>query len=221
MAKTTLTPLKTMPLFPLIRFLSRLFLPLLLRLPLSPNQITALSLFSGLGAAWFFATSVNGEYLLPSLLLIFCYLLDNCDGDVARARNQTSRFGEYFDTATDWIVHSLFFLALGHGLQERSGEAIWFWLGCVAAMGSTINYAISLFWKDAPQPAHAPAEIKPEGWKEALIYFFRELSRADFCFIVLGLALVDATWILLPLSAIGAQVYWLIGFLPRARTFHV
>ena len=48
---------------------------------------------------------------------------------------------------------------------------------------------------------------KQEDVTNWLIYIFHKLSRADFCLIVLGLALFDVLWILLPLGAIGAQAY--------------
>ena len=54
-----------------------------------------------------------------------------------------------------------------------------------------------------------------------VIYFLRELSRADFCFLVLFLALFGGLWVLLPAGAIGAQIYWMTQFVRGARQFHV
>ena len=54
-----------------------------------------------------------------------------------------------------------------------------------------------------------------------VIYFYRELSRADFCFLVLLLALLGGLWVLLPAGAIGAQIYWMTQFVRGARQFHV
>ena len=42
-----------------------------------------------------------------------------------------------------------------------------------------------------------------------------------FCFIVLGLALFDLTWVLLPAGAVGAQVYWAALFIRNVNEFHV
>jgi hypothetical protein len=63
--------------------------------------------------------------------------------------------------------------------------------------------------------------VQPESWQQHFIYAFRELSRADFCLIVLLLAPFGALWLLLPAGAIGAQVYWLTGFMRGADRFHV
>jgi hypothetical protein len=54
-----------------------------------------------------------------------------------------------------------------------------------------------------------------------MLMTFREFARADFCFIVLALALIDLTWILLPAGAIGAHVYWMTQFVRGARDYHV
>ncbi len=207
--------------FPLIRHLSSFATPLLLRMPITANQVTAASLVLGLLAALAFAWNAP---LAGGLLLIATYVLDNCDGEVARTKNQCSEFGRRFDTFVDWVVHASFFVGLGHGVATESHSDIWAWLGYAAGVGSTINYVIGLYFDKAdaqekttaPEPPH-----QPQGWLEWTVFVFRELSRADFCFLVLILALLDGTWLLLPAGAIGAQVYWGMQFLSFARRFHV
>lgn len=220
-----------MPAFPLVRHLSKMTTPVLLRLPVSANQVTAVSLVMGLGGCWFISHGGYDWILVGALLFVGCYILDNCDGEVARAKNQCSTFGEKFDTFVDWIVHSLFFVALGMGIKAELGDDFWLWLGYVGAAGGTINYFIGLvmdyrFRKedaDAPTSADGPVSEhkKPENWKQWILFAFRELSRADFCFIVLVLALFDATWVLLPTAAVGAHAYWLTQFIRSARDYHV
>jgi hypothetical protein len=54
-----------------------------------------------------------------------------------------------------------------------------------------------------------------------VVFAFRELTRADFCFIVLALVLFDVVWVLLPAAAVGAQVYWLTRFSGGAGDYRV
>lgn len=127
---------------PVIRRLSRLLTPLLLRTPLTPNQITVLSLALGLAAAWQFA---QGSYLgnsLGAFMFALSYVLDNCDGEVARARQVSSTFGHRFDTFSDWLVNASFFVGLGMGASSATGEIWWLWAGCIAGLGATINYVL-------------------------------------------------------------------------------
>ena len=62
---------------------------------------------------------------------------------------------------------------------------------------------------------------QPQNKLDWLIYIFHKLSRADFCFIVLILAVLNVTYFLLPIAAIGAQIYWLTDLLERARGYHI
>lgn len=219
------------PLFPLIRHLSVNVTPLLARLPVSANQITSASLGFGLAAA---GCLVWGEWewtLVGAWLLLMGYVLDNCDGEIARLKNQCSEFGKNFDSFVDWLVHAAFFAALGAGTATATGEDLWLWLGGIAAVGCTVNYLVGFVIaardrraKENQPPASGDGEgspLKPRTWKEWAIFILRELSRADFCFIVLVLAAFDQTWVLLPAGAVGSQVYWLTQFTRGASEYHV
>ncbi len=213
-------------LFPLVRHLSVRATPVLARFPLSANQITAASLLFGLGCAWLLMRGGRGFAVAGAVLLVIAYVLDNCDGEIARLKNQCSQFGMRFDSFVDWVVHAVFFAALGVGVAATTGESPWLWLGWIAAAGSTVNYLLGLVFEARDRARGgihaAPGEAeKPANWKEWLLFAFRELARADFCFLVLGLALLDLTWVLLPAGAVGAQVYWATQFLRRAQEFHV
>jgi phosphatidylglycerophosphate synthase len=213
--------------FPIIRHLSRRLTPLLLRLPISGNQITLLSLAVGIWPAWLLSAGTYDAGIQAGFILLLAYILDHCDGEVARAKNQASEFGANFDSFVDWVVHSLFFAGLGYGHALVSGENLWFWLGIAAALGASINYFLGMWFKFRDREAageDTTEDIEPVTPTSALgwaIFFFRELSRADFCFLVIILALIDGLWLLLPAAAIGAQVYWMGLFIREARNYRV
>ncbi len=209
--------------FPLIRIFSRPVVAFLTRLPVTPNQITTLSLVTGLGAAACFLYSNPQIRLMGALLFVICYILDNCDGEIARNKRMSSIFGKYYDTFVDWVIHTALFLGLGFG-NYRSGEDIlWLWLGIFAGIGASINYFIGLFDKEMDgnnlYSNYLPSNQLSQG--EILLLIFRELSRADFCFILLILTLIECEWLLLPAAAIGAQIYWVTRFTSSAKKFHV
>jgi len=213
------------PLFPLVRFLSEPVTRLLVKTPISANQVTGLSLVVGIAAAWYLRAGDHRSLVIGALLFVACYILDNCDGEIARLKNQCSTFGMHFDTAVDWIVHSLFFAALGIGHAILTGDVLWNWMGWIAAAGGTINYVLGLIFgfldnQDADDEEGRRTESGPEGVLQWSIFVFRELTRADFCFLVLALAAFDVLWVLLPAGAIGAQVYWLLLCVKSARKFH-
>jgi len=207
--------------FPLIRHLSKPLSKTLKDLPITPNQITTASLFNGLIGCAFFISPEFIHKFIGSLLFLTAYVLDNCDGEVARHKNLTSEFGEKYDTFVDWIVHACFFSALGFGVAHETNNILWLWLGLAGGLGGTINYFISVFSVDSNNNEDTEENSQPTNFKEYTIYIFRELFRADFCFIVLALSLVDLVWILVPAGAIGAQVYWVMFFMSRNKKYHV
>ncbi|MBC8337572.1 MAG: CDP-alcohol phosphatidyltransferase family protein [Rhodospirillales bacterium] len=178
------------------------------------------------------AAMARGEWawtLAGALMLVFSYVLDSCDGEIARLKNQCSEFGKRLDSFADWIVHVTFFAGLGVGASRNSGEELWLWLGLIAAAGGTINYIVGFFLEvrdktrtDNQPVASGSAESHrdPETPMEWAVFVFRELTRADFWLIVLALSIFDYTWVLLPAGAIGAHIYWATQFIGCAREFY-
>ena len=217
-------------LFPLTRHLSFRLTPVLLRLQVTPNAITWASLAAGVLGGACFALGQQSWSVLGALLLVLAYVLDNCDGEVARIRNLSSAFGAKLDDVADWLIDGFFFLALGYGTAAASGESLWLWLGAAATAGATIDYLIDCYKdaQDAPDAEEAGRirdeqarnPRKPEDALDWVVYIFHKLSRADFCVIVLVLAMLQVTWVLLPLAAIGAQIYWMADLFSRVRGWH-
>ena len=214
--------------FPLVRHLSYRLTPLLLKTAITPNQITALSLSFGLLCAVCFILGNFIAGIIGALLLTASYTFDNCDGEVARIKNMSSEFGAKFDDLSDWMVDASFFAALGYGTSQAMNQPIWFWLGCAATAGASIDYVIDLIYHSRNEEKEdsktreevASGSKQPQETLDWIIYIFHKLSRADFCIIVLILALFNVTWLLLPFAAIGAQAYWITDLFERARGYH-
>ena len=214
--------------FPLVRHLSYRLTPILLKTPATPNQITTFSLMLGLACAACFTKGSWIAGIFGGLLLVASYTFDNCDGEVARIKKLSSEFGAKLDDMSDWIIDASFFAALGYGTTQVNGQQFWFWLGLAAAAGAFIDYIVDLIYeaKKTKDPdaisreEQASEPNQPEDGLDWIIYIFHKLSRADFCIIVLVLALFNVTWILLPFAAVGAQVYWITDLFERARGYH-
>ena len=210
--------------FPLIRPLSDMVTAILIRLPIGPNIITLLSLIFGLAASVTLYYSAEKSAFWAALLLIISYIFDNCDGEVARRKKLTSEFGRRFDNFSDWLIHASFFSALGHSWQITTGDPWWAWMGWAAAIGSTTNYLLTLVYEYIDPETLSEQQAGgtlPTGVYEWFLFGFRELARADFCFLVLFLAALEFHWLLLPAASVGAQIYWLTQFHSAARRFRV
>lgn len=83
-----------------------------IRLKITPNQISLLSLLAGiLCAILYFETA----FIIGSLLLFVSATLDLVDGSVARKINRQTDFGAVFDWITDKYIDA--FVLLGIGLS--------------------------------------------------------------------------------------------------------
>lgn len=65
---------------------------------INPNVLTFLGLLINIAAAAFLAT---GNFKVAGMIIIFAGLFDMVDGRVARATNQVTRFGGFFDSVLD------------------------------------------------------------------------------------------------------------------------
>ena len=208
-------------LFPLIRHLSNPVSNVIIKFPITPNQITSASLVLGLAGCFYISRSGFEDRIIGGIFFIIAYIFDNCDGEVARYKNLSTEFGRKYDSFVDWIIHVGFFTALGYGISQESQNNIWLWLGLLGSLGGTINYILGFFFDDQNASQELTDASQPETIKEYLVFVFRELFRADFCFIVLALTLLDVLWVLLPAAAIGAQVFWILFLTSRDKNYHV
>jgi len=215
-------------LFPMARQMGYYLSLVVIRLPVSANQVTFISMLVGLTGGGLFMKGELIWNIYGALLLVLSYGLDYCDGVVARLKDQCSPYGAAFDDFADCIVDTAIFAGLGYGTWVASNEIWWLWLGLIAAAGAIIDYGVDLVRANPFIQARKAAENEvpneplqePEAeglttLGQKLFYIFHTLSRAEFCFIILILSAFDVAWILLPFGAIGAQAFWLSDLLRK------
>ena len=196
----------------------------LAKTPVTPNQITTLGMLFGISGG---LLCLKGDYFsiqIGSFLFLICYILDNCDGEVARIKDMRSLFGMRYDTFVDWIVHAVFFICLGWGATSVTGQMFWIWAGILTTFGGSVNYGLELYQnRTKPHSSQLTAEetaIKEDDSKMDRFVLNARVIRSDFCFIVLALSLGGVLWYILPPAAIGAQAYWGLQFTKSARRWH-
>ena len=80
---------------------SRRISEILVRTPISPNVISLLSFAVSIMGALMFGLGGYSWTILAGLIIQLSSIVDGCDGEVARIRFQSSRFGGWFDTILD------------------------------------------------------------------------------------------------------------------------
>ena len=103
-----------------------------------PNHFTSIRLLVGLAGAACFA---SGHYAnTAALLIVMSNFLDHTDGELARMSGKTSRFGHYFDLASDAIVTVAMFAGIGIGLAN-GGLGAW-----AIVAGSVAGLAVAIIF---------------------------------------------------------------------------
>jgi phosphatidylglycerophosphate synthase len=85
--------------------------------PVTPNHVTTLRLVTGLGSAAAFWRGTYGWSNVAAALLVISNLLDHADGELARLTGAFSRAGHVYDLASDAVVTTLLFIAIGAGVE--------------------------------------------------------------------------------------------------------
>jgi phosphatidylglycerophosphate synthase len=150
---------------------------------------------------------VRGDYLsvvIGAAIFQAFSILDGCDGEIARAKNLESKFGERLDNFCDFLASLLYVLALGLGLH-RSRE------GIVCAVLITANEWLLRAGKSemsvASPTLHESLYTRHRGMighsgllnlGERFVWWLFQLTKRDMAiFVFLMLALLGlADWIL-------------------------
>lgn len=98
----------------------------------TPNQVTTASLLTALVAAGCAATGTRGGYVAAGLLLLFSFVLDCTDGQLARYSLQYSTLGAWLDATFDRAKEYAYYAGLALG-AARGGDDVW-----VLALGAMV-----------------------------------------------------------------------------------
>ena len=110
-----------------LRRLSKPITAISVKLGISPNLITFISLLVGFYAAYLFAES---QYLAGALLFQLSLIIDCSDGEVARYSRKFSDFGRWFDASTDRVKEYVVYAALAYSATEN----LWFFAIALMAL---------------------------------------------------------------------------------------
>ncbi|MGW7641686.1 DUF5941 domain-containing protein [Streptomyces decoyicus] len=120
---------------------------------LTPNQVTTASLLTALIAAGCAATGTRGGYIAAGLLLLFSFVLDCTDGQLARYSLQYSTMGAWLDATFDRAKEYAYYAGLALG-AARGGDDVWaLALGAMVLM--TCRHVVDFSFNEANHDASA------------------------------------------------------------------
>ena len=127
-------------------FMNRWVVRLLYPTSITPNQITFLSLIFGLASAGFYVSGIPDALLWGAIFLYGKVFLDNVDGNLARVRGTTSRFGRFLDSLSDFLVTVLVYIAVTMYLVRITGVQEYWILGLLGLLACFMQSTFFVFY---------------------------------------------------------------------------
>jgi CDP-L-myo-inositol myo-inositolphosphotransferase len=196
----------------------------LVKFPVHPSAFTVSIFTLPVVAGVFFLRGDYFSILVGAAIFQLFSILDGCDGEIARAKNLESKFGERLDNVCDFLGSLIYVLALGSGLHH-------FKEGAVCALLITANELVLRWGTRAKQLAsedfHESFYARHHGMighsgllelGERFVWWLFQLTKRDVAiFFFLVLALLNlSTWIL-HLWTIAAGTSLVISAIATAR----
>jgi archaetidylinositol phosphate synthase len=164
----------------IFRPLAQLLVLALRPLRVPPPLVVLAGAATGFVAAWQLG---SGRLVLAALLLQLKTLLDNADGQLARATGRTTAFGRYLDSESDLLVNAAIFAGLGY----ESGRP-WLALGGFLALTLvlSVNFNLERLYRGerggaAVAMPTATGSTRPLAALYRLVYFPQDCAVEAFC----------------------------------------
>ena len=201
------------------RVLSRPLTRLLLKTPLTPNQVTLLSLACGLAAGYFFSLGRYAASLAGAAGYQLAVVLDNCDGEVARAKNMRSSLGGWLDVLVDILNDLALFTGVALGLRRQGIPGpVWLFLA-LCLSGAAIHCLLVVLEKvkgfgpavfESPHPEQGQ---RRDFW----LTLFDALREGEASWFVVLFACAGQTQYLLWAGGVYMQALWIGAALVNFR----
>jgi len=131
------------------RPLAYAFVALIYRTPLTPNQVTLLSVLVGLAAGACFLEGSHERMVLGGVLLWTSAILDGADGILARAKRMFSELGRALDGTADAVVGVTSVAAASYHLWRQGASALVLGSIPVALVSAILHIYLYDYYKES------------------------------------------------------------------------
>ena len=113
----------------------------------TPNHLTTVRLAVGMAGA---AALAHGEFVstnVGALLIVLSNFIDHTDGELARISGKSSKFGHFYDLASDAFVTIALFVCMGVGVALVHGDSPYAqptWLGAIAGVAVALIFYLRM-----------------------------------------------------------------------------
>jgi archaetidylinositol phosphate synthase len=131
--------------------LASTLVPWLLRLRIPPLAVVLANATAGLAGA---VALARGEFVMAAVLVQMKTVLDNADGQLARATGRVTLAGRYLDTEADLVVNAALVAALGHATGQP-------WLALAGFLALTLVLAADYNLSELYREVHGMVQLPP------------------------------------------------------------
>lgn len=126
-----------------VRYVSIYLTWLLVKTPVTANQVSVMCLVSGIAGAFLLGSSQYVVTIFGVLLLQLSCLLDYSDGEVARYRKKPSMLGTLLDVNFHRIIDGATFAGITYAVFSSYWQnPIVFWFGAIAITFTSLNRSL-------------------------------------------------------------------------------
>ena len=193
----------------------------IIKLPITPNMVSLLTLMVGFAAGLLFACGGYWNVLTGAVLSVWASILDGCDGEVARLKLLESDFGCWLETVCDYLYYLFIFAGMAIGLIRNSQSKTYLVLAALLLVGAVLSFLVTGLGRqklsaERPEDYLRVWQAQAENRRSnPVLYFGRYtefvIRRSFMPYALLFFALFNMTRVVFILSAVGANVVWLIS----------
>lgn len=182
------------------------------RTPLKPNHITTVGLIIGVLGGASMASGTRGGMLCGAALLHAAFILDNCDGDLARLKSLQSKWGARYDLFSDWVTDCALWWGLAAGASAVHGSPAWFGWAAAATLGSLMNEVMVAWERKAGfcTSVHSKSpvkELRQANLPLRILDFFSH--NGDSIYLVWIMAAIGSPALFLVVGAVYIHINWI------------
>lgn len=183
----------------IIRKISGFISGFLSRTPVTPNQVTIISLILGIISGVLFSLGEYTYTITAGLLYFLSTVFDQCDGEVARLKQMETEFGRKLDIIVDAIANAVIVIGITFALYKTGGSGFIIITGILAITGISMSILLATYFGHENKKNTATQEM------------LDKLNNKDFFYIIMLASVVfnQMIWFLL-IMAIGTNIYWIV-----------
>ncbi len=131
----------------LLRPIAAVIVRLLYPTRVTPNHVTLAAIVIGFAAAYSYTVATPVATGVAGLLITAKDILDDADGQLARAKEMYSRRGRFLDSIGDFVVNLAVFAAITYVVYQSSPSAPTIMLGFLSLLGITLRVSYHVFYQ--------------------------------------------------------------------------